>query len=213
MSKEMSKYMDIFRDGFKRATLNESAARAANGKSNRERDNEQTRMAALFEDSPLNEADGSEDKRADAAERIKSNRWEAQDPQRFKDALSKTAHGAMLSDYSVQDFAQMQLFKLDGYNIGFALKKMSDGGGLDIVSVFNNEPEVKKIGTILMQAAIDNGGCFLDHFDGMLSTLYETMGFKEYQRYPYDPQYDEGGVLRQKYGEVDVIYRKHQNCH
>ena len=76
----------------------------------------------------------------------------------------------------------------------------------------NNEPDIKNIGKELMRAAIDNGGCYLDHFDGYLSQFYQSLGFEEYSRDKFDPQYDEDETFRNKYGEADVIYRKHKNC-
>jgi hypothetical protein len=64
----------------------------------------------------------------------------------------------------------------------------------------------------LVKSAINNGGCYLDHFDGYLSNIYQPLGFVEYDRYKFDPQYDKDGLFRKKYGEADVIFRKHKNC-
>jgi len=126
----------------------------------------------------------------------------------FKDSLSKSKHKEMLTDYSVGELKKMKLFKLKGYNIGFALKK-KDGKYADIVAVHNNEPSIRGIGVDLMKTAIANGGTFLDHFDiPKLSDLYSSLGFKEYDRDAFDPQYDEGGKFAAKYGELDIIYRK-----
>jgi hypothetical protein len=105
----------------------------------------------------------------------------------------------------------MKLFKLDGYNIGYALKK-KDGKYSEIVAVHNNEPDVKQIGKELVLSAVKNGGCYLDHFDGMLSNLYSSIGFEEYSRDEFDPQYDTGGEFQKKYGKQDIIYRVHRSC-
>ena len=129
----------------------------------------------------------------------------------FYNSLNKSKHKEMLTPYSVDELSKMKLFKVPGYNIGYALKQL-DNGGLDIVAVHNNESTIKGIGTILMQSAINNGGNYLDHFDTpVLSNLYSQMGFVEYNRDKYDAQYDPDGNFRNKYGELDIIYRKLKN--
>ena len=134
------------------------------------------------------------------------------DPQEFLNSLSASKHKEMLTDYSVSDLSKMKLFKVNGYNIGYALKRMENGGN-DIVAVHNNEPTVKGIGEYLMRSAIENGGCFLDHFDTpALSNLYSRMGFEEISRDKFDPQYDPDSSFRNKYGEADVIYRVYKGC-
>ena len=128
-------------------------------------------------------------------------------PAEFKKSLSKSKHQEMLTDYDAKELKKMKLFKLKGYNIGFALKK-KDGKHQEIVAVHNNEPNVKGIGKDLMKAAIKNGGVYLDHFSGYLDDFYSSLGFVEYDRDKFDPQYDEDGSFRAKYGEADVVYRK-----
>jgi hypothetical protein len=152
-----------------------------------------------------------ENKKQDVLNKIKDNDYEKQNPLSYYNAINKSKHKGMLTDYSVNDFSKMKLFKLNGYNIGFALKK-KDGRYSEIVAVFNNEPEVGGIGKDLMKSAIANGGCYLDHFDGFLSNLYEPLGFVEYDRIPFDPQYDEDGSFQSKYGKADVIFRAHKSC-
>jgi hypothetical protein len=160
----------------------------------------------------LKEVNDNEDEnlRNDVISKIRNNDYEKQNPQRFYDAINLSNHKSMLTDYSVEDFNKMKLFKLNGYNIGFALK-LFNGSYSEIVAVFNNEP-VKNIGRELVKSSIDNGGCYLDHFDGFLTQIYQSMGFEEYKRDKFDPKYDEDGSFRSKYGEADVIYRKHGNC-
>jgi len=152
-----------------------------------------------------------DDIKEDVISKIKNNEF-SDDPQEFYDAINRSEkHKEMLSEYSVDDFAEMKLFKLDGYDIGYALKKSSDGGYNEIVSVFNNS-DVKGIGIELMKSAISNGGCYLDHYDGFLSDFYSSLGFEEYDRYEFDPQYDPDGKFEKKYGRQDIIFRKHKNC-
>jgi hypothetical protein len=100
------------------------------------------------------------------------------------------------------------LFKLKTYNIGFALKDFEDKGKVELVSVFNNEPFVKNIGRVMIRNCMDHGARYLDHFDGFLTELYSSMGFVEYKRDPYNPEYDPDGAFRKRYGPKDVIYRK-----
>lgn len=142
---------------------------------------------------------------------IEQNNWEPPNPKSFHTALNKSKHKEMLTDYTIEELAQMKLFKLKGFDIGFALKE-KDGKHQEIVAVFNNEPEVKGVGKPLIRAAIKQGGKYLDHFDGYLSNLYQSLGFDEYKRDKFDPQYDTDGSFQKKYGQADVIYRKLQKA-
>jgi len=152
-----------------------------------------------------------DDIKEEVISKIKNNEF-SDDPQEFYNAINRSKkHKEMLSEYSVDDFAEMKLFKLDGYDIGYALKKSQDNGYNEIVSVFNNS-DVKGIGNELMKSAINNGGCYLDHYDGFLSDFYSSLGFEEYDRYEFDPQYDPDGEFEKKYGRQDIIFRKHKNC-
>ena len=143
---------------------------------------------------------------------IKNNEWEKPDSRRFYESLKKSKHSAMLTDYTPQELSMMKLFKLKGYDIGYALKKFDNKGFKEIVAVYNNSG-IPGIGQVLLQSAINNGGCYLDHFDGMLSQLYGGMSFIEYNRDKFDPQYDPNNAFRSRYGAQDVIYRVHKNCH
>jgi hypothetical protein len=167
-------------------------------------------MESVFNEDMMNESLGASEKIADVRGLLKQNKL-GTNPAVFKASLNQSKHKEMLTDYSIEDLSKMRLFKVPGYNIGYALKPMD--GCWDIVAVHNNEPDVRGIGRDLMQSAIDNGGCYLDHFDSKhLSDLYSSMGFEEYKRYKYDPQYDEDGLFKNKYGELDVVYRKQKNC-
>jgi len=129
-----------------------------------------------------------------------------------KSLYSGSKHSKMLTKYSASELGKMKLFKVPGYNIGFALKKRKNGKYAEIVAVHNNESEIKGVGKPLMKSAIKNGGCFLDHFDGFLSKLYQGLGFVEYDRDKYDSKYFSDDSFEKKYGKADVIYRIHKNC-
>lgn len=143
---------------------------------------------------------------SDVLELIKNDEYE-NDPVKFKQSLDKSKRSEMLTDYSIRELNELKLFKVRGFNIGFALKK-KNGKFSEIVAVHNNEPLIKGIGKELIKSAIKHGGVYLDHFDGFLSDFYEKLGFVEYDRDKFDPQYDEDGSFRKKYGEADIIYRK-----
>lgn len=128
------------------------------------------------------------------------------DPRAFHDSLVLSRHPLMLTMYSVEDFAQMQTFKVPAHNIGFALKKVADR--LEIVAVHNNEVSVKDIGRALVEAAIRQGGNALDHFgSAKLNELYGSLGFVEVSRLEFDPTYDPEGKFASIYGPLPVIYR------
>lgn len=169
---------------------------------------EQSRLDNLY-NAQINEHDNN--KRDKILFLIKNDQWDEQNPQDFYNSLNNSKHPLMLTDYTPAELSQMKLFKLKNFNIGFALKKFN-GQYSEIVAVHNNEPDVKNIGDELMNAAIRNGGCYLDHFDGFLSDLYSRNGFEEYKREPYNPEYDKNGAFKSNYGEQDVIYRVHHNC-
>ena len=76
-----------------------------------------------------------------------------------------------MTPYTTDELSEFNLFKLEGFNIGFAVKP--DG---DIILVHNNE-NIGGLGKILMEKAIENGGNKLDHFDGYLTGFYRSMNF------------------------------------
>jgi len=166
----------------------------------------------------LDEKEIDQEKTNLAKQAIGSNDWVKVSGHEYLDSLSMSDKPEMLTKYSTSELAAMDLYKLKGYNIGFALKQFTNPyteqkefGISEIVAVHNNEPGVGGIGKILMASAIENGGCYLDHFDGFLSNLYGNMGFKEYMRYEFNPDYAPAN-FEKKYGRQDVIYRHHQRC-
>ena len=142
------------------------------------------------------------------------NHWSTNDfihnPKSFLNSIRKTSRAEMLTDYTLEDLEDMMTFKLNGYDIGYALKKDDNGDYSEIVSVFNNSG-IKGIGDDLIQSAVSNGGRYLDHYDGFLSNFYSKHGFEEYKRDKFDPQYDPTGEFRDKYGEADIIYRRYNS--
>jgi len=170
---------------------------------------------SLFEE--LDEDGGSISKDKDLSNKIisilNSGKKYTTTPELFRSSLSKSKHKDMLTDYSTSELSKMKLFKLPNLNIGYALKDFTDPNGNthkngELVAVHNNEPSIGGIGEALVRHAIKNGAMALDHFDTpQLTNLYKKLGFKEYQRFSYDPQYDTDGNFKNKYGEIDVVYR------
>lgn len=161
---------------------------------------------SVLQESLIDELELNENSK-EVLELIQSDNYEKQNPKEFIRSLKSSKYLEMLSDYSVSELSKMKLFKVPGFNIGFALKK-KDGKFNEIVAVHNNEQDIKGVGKELMKSAIRLGGEYLDHFDGYLSNFYKDLGFVEYSRDKFDPQYDVDGSFRKKYGEADVIYRK-----
>lgn len=154
------------------------------------------------------------------------------DPNKFYQSYNKSKRVSYLTPYTVEDLKEFNLFKVRGYNIGFAVKKNGD-----IILVHNNE-KIKGIGDLLIKKAIEFGGDHLDHFDGFLTGFYKRNGFKlnsndifnqiyapkdwKYNELDiYDPNYSiyagELKVSKNKFisaeiryenGMPDVVYRK-----
>jgi hypothetical protein len=152
----------------------------------------------------LNEEETKETERV--KELILKNEWD-KNPEHFYKSLMQSQHSKMLTPYDVSDLAKMDLFKVPGFNVGFALKTREEG--VELVAVHNTDPRVRGIGEALLTAAIANGATHLDHFDvEQLTKLYSKAGFKEYKREKYNSFYDMDGSFKAKYGPADVVYRK-----
>ena len=130
-------------------------------------------------------------------------------PKRFQASLSLSVYPEMLTPYTIEELAQMKLFQLQGYNIGFALKRTEDEFN-EIVAVHNNS-QIPNIGIPLLQAAVRAGGVYLNHFGTQkLNDLYESVGFVEIHREEYNPEFDPEELFAKRYGKLPVIYRKFQ---
>jgi hypothetical protein len=118
--------------------------------------------------------------------------------------------GAQVYVYSPEEYASMRLFTTEDGKAGFALK------GDDIVSVFNhNKSNHQSITAELMTLAIEQGGRKLDAFDTYLPHLYETLGFQEVRRSPWNEKYkpqtwDKEYFRKYNNGEPDVVYMEYR---
>lgn len=139
---------------------------------------------------------------------IRADQWENPNSQSFLASLTSGNRSEMLTPYSVGELAKMHLFKIQGYNAGFAIKQ--DG---DIIAVHNNSG-VAGIGGELIKAAIKNGGVKLDHFDGFLTGFYNRFGFKMVSKEAWNDDYAPQGW---KYTPIDFfdpqqsVYAKEAN--
>jgi hypothetical protein len=142
----------------------------------------------------------SEDEQPESSESlaslIKNDQWESQNPQKFLASMSIGNHPEALTPYSISELADMRLFKVKGFDAGFAIKK--DGEG---VALFNNTG-VSGVGGHLMKAALRNGAIKTEHFDGFLTGFYERFGFKVVSHEPWNDDYAPSGW---KYTPVDFL--------
>jgi hypothetical protein len=92
-------------------------------------------------------------------------------PEEFLSSVKASSRLEFMTPYTEEELSRIKLFKVEGFNIGFAVKE--DG---DIILVHNNE-KVGGIGRLLIEKAVENGGTKLDHFDGFLTGFYRELGF------------------------------------
>ena len=116
-------------------------------------------------------------------------------PEEFLSSLGKSTRIEFMTPYTAEDLSAFKLCKVEGYNIGFAVKP--DG---DIILVHNNE-RIGGIGRILVEKAVEAGGKKLDHFDGFLTGFYRELGFGLQSNYPFVDEWTPEGW---KFHPVDI---------
>ena len=164
---------------------------------------------SFIEDETLTEDKVDNKESQKVKEMILSNQyWIRNQYEQFLESLNRSTRKPFLSKYTAEELKNhnVQTYQLNGYHIGYALKPDEDG--VDIISVHNNEPNIKGVGDALIESAKANGGTKLDHYDGFLSDLYSKHGFEEYDRYKWDDQYADPNWDYERYGRPDVILRK-----
>ena len=145
---------------------------------------------SFIEDETLTEDKVDNEESQKVKEMILSNEyWIRNQYEQFLESLNSSTRKPFLSKYTAEEL------KLDE-------------DGVDIISVHNNEPNIKGVGDALIESAKANGGTKLDHYDGFLSDLYSKHGFEEYDRYKWDDQYADPNWDYERYGRPDVILRK-----
>jgi len=108
----------------------------------------------------------------DVVSKIYRNDWD-KNPNNFYDSFMLSKRLEFLNPYTINDIKDFDLYKVDGYNIGFAIKK--DG---EITLIHNNEENINGIGKQLISKSLQFGGNKLDHFDGFLTGYYKNFNFK-----------------------------------
>lgn len=113
------------------------------------------------------------------------------DPELFAEAVRRAAPtpkgemkiSDMLTLYTPEEYALMRTFLSPDELSGYAIKD-----GDELVSVFSAAPGR---GRQLTEEAVLEGARRLDNFDieGKLPQLYGGAGFRETERFPYDPAY------------------------
>lgn len=164
---------------------------------------------SFIEDETLTEDKVDNEESQKVKEMILSNHyWIRNQYEQFLESLNRSTRKPFLSKYTAEELKNhnVQTYQLNGYHIGYALKPDEDG--VDIISVHNNELNIKGVGDALIESAKANGGTKLDHYDGFLSDLYSKHGFEEYDRYKWDDQYADPNWDYERYGRPDVILRK-----
>lgn len=164
---------------------------------------------SFIEDETLTEDKVDNEESQKVKEMILSNHyWIRNQYEQFLESLNRSTRKPFLSKYTAEELKNhnVQTYQLNGYHIGYALNPDEDG--VDIISVHNNEPNIKGVGDALIESAKANGGTKLDHYDGFLSDLYSKHGFEEYDRYKWDDQYADPNWDYERYGRPDVILRK-----
>ncbi len=114
--------------------------------------------------------EGMYENKNDILEKISNGDWKTT-PEEFLNSVNSSKRSEYMSAYTIEELSTFKLFKLEDYNIGFALKED------DIILVHNNEG-VGGIGKLLINKAIEFGGNKLDHFDGFLTGFYRSLGFE-----------------------------------
>ena len=132
---------------------------------------------------------------------------------KYRAAISRakrnSKHGAAVTVYSPEEYAQTRMFITPDGTAGFALKGDIQS---DIISVFNTPgAEHKGITASALQLAIQQGGRTLDAFDTALPGIYSGNRMKTVARTPWDEaEKPKGWSYRRfreyKKGKPDVVF-------
>lgn len=124
-------------------------------------------------------------------------------PEEFVKIRDKSTRPDFLYPYTVEELADMQLYRVRGQDAAYALKP--DG---DIVNVMNTG-SVPGLGKALVSDAISRGGTKLDCYDGFLSrNYYPKFGFKKVGADRWADEFAPPNWNYKKYGRPDVVYMK-----
>lgn len=119
----------------------------------------------------------------------------------FQTAVKNNRYSEFLTHYSSKTLETFDLYTFYDHTMGYAIAPTKE-----IVNVFNNSLNIKKVGLALMADAIRHGGKTLFCFDGYLAQLWESIGFIETSRVCFDPAFAPKTWDYDKYGRPDVIH-------
>ncbi|MDR1483149.1 MAG: hypothetical protein LBI74_11045, partial [Synergistaceae bacterium] len=122
----------------------------------------------------------------------------------FTAARDKSNRPQFMTMYTAEELSQpnFKLFLTED-NVGFALKTREDGK-IDMVNVFNNSSRRGAAENILIHA-IAEGAQTTDCYGGFLDKLYNSFGFNEIGRYPWDEEQRPEGWDHERYGTPDYV--------
>ncbi len=130
-------------------------------------------------------------------------------PEEFYDAIGRAkilnAHGAFVTQHSIEDYSQMQhLFLTTDGSAGVAITP--DG---NIVSIFNGG-EKRGVLKTLLPLAIEHGGRKLDNYDSArLSAMYELYGFNPVSKVRFNLKFAPDDWNFERDGKPDIVFWIH----
>gem|GEM_PF-4466564 len=130
----------------------------------------------------------------------KPGSMEAPTAEAFIASRNTSKRPQFLTPYTAEQLGDFRLFKVKGFDAGYAIKP--DG---DLVNVFNNSG-IPDLGKALVRDAIKNGATKLDAYEGFLTKdYYPQLGFREVRREPWNPLLKPEGWLEED-GGPDVVF-------
>jgi len=93
--------------------------------------------------------------------------------EQFLKSLIKSNHLEYLTEYTLDELSEFELYKIRNQDIGFAFTEDKE-----IISVYNNTG-VHNLGKELICKAVELGGEKVFHFDGWLTGFYSKLKFIE----------------------------------
>lgn len=129
-------------------------------------------------------------------------------PEEFYEAIGKAkqknAHGAFVTQHSIEDYQEMKLFiTIDG-QAGIAITKDNN-----IVSIFNGG-EKRGVLKTLLPLAIENGGRKLDNYNSdKLSAMYEMYGFNPVSQTKFNSKFAPDDWNYERDGEPNIVFWIH----
>ncbi|MBQ3485698.1 MAG: hypothetical protein IJA77_09420 [Clostridia bacterium] len=119
-------------------------------------------------------------------------------------AKTHNAHGAFVTQHSIEEYKQMRLFiTLDG-TAGIAITEDKN-----IVSIFNGG-EKRGVLKTLLPVAIENGGRKLDNYGSeRLSAMYELYGFNPISKVKFNSKFAPDDWNYERDGEPDIVFWIH----